>query len=161
MALQIFVLPGARRAYRNRPVGGGRARSSIYQDLAACTMARVLASGAVAGMAQPAFRMKRRVSPNRAMSSRDLASTSARVPSATMGRGRGSRGLNEAIFAVDVGESHRSFLAVRLAGRNEFLVGLVPVHLLEGVFDGFEKVRTIQRLEGHVLIAHIELHFLD
>ena len=61
----------------------GRTQLPTHHDQAACTMARMLASGAVAGMAQPAFRMKRRVSPNRTMSSRDLASTSAGVPSAT------------------------------------------------------------------------------
>ena len=84
MALQIFVLPGARRACRNRPAARGRARLPTYHDREACTMARMLASGAVAGMAQPAFRMKRRVSSKSPMSSRDLASTSAGVPSATM-----------------------------------------------------------------------------
>ena len=59
-------------------------------------MARMLASGAVAGMAQPAFRIKRRVLPNRAMSSRDFAVTSAGVPSATTELGSRLRGLNEA-----------------------------------------------------------------
>ena len=37
----------------------GRARLPTHHDRAACTMARMLASGAVAGMAQPALRMKR------------------------------------------------------------------------------------------------------
>src|ERR1017187_3154755 len=71
----LHALPGWRAP--------GRARLPTHHDRAACTMARMLASGAVAGMAQPAFRMNRQVSPNRAMSSRDLASTSAGVASAT------------------------------------------------------------------------------
>ena len=103
MALQIFVLPGARRACRNRPAARGRARLPTYHDREACTMARMLASGAVAGMAQPAFRMNRsggQSLPRFGFHERACAER-------YYGPGSRSRGLNEAIFAVDVGESHR------------------------------------------------------
>jgi 5'-3' exonuclease len=65
----------------------GRRPGSRYQLCAARTMARRLASGAVAGIAQPALRIKRPVSAKRSMSSRDLASTSSGVPNATTALG--------------------------------------------------------------------------
>src|ERR1022692_4911497 len=88
----VADLRAARRSARTpKPAGParGRARLPSHHDRAACTMARMLASGAVAGIAQPAFRMKRCLSPKSAMSSRDFASMSAGVPSAT--RELGSR----------------------------------------------------------------------
>jgi hypothetical protein len=43
----------------------------------------------------------------------------------------------------------------------EFVVNLVPVLVRESLFLYLQKIRLIQRLEGHVLILDIENHPLN
>ena len=81
--LQIFEVPDARRACRNRPAGARPSEVAHLPHSGSVHHGANVGPGAVAGMAQPAFKIKRWVSLKSAMSSRDFASTSACVPSAT------------------------------------------------------------------------------
>ena len=52
-------------------------------------------------------------------------------------------------------------LPLLLAGRPKLVICLFPIEVRKGFIDGLKEVCLVQRLEGYVLIANIELHLLN